>query len=114
MPSVQQASSRKSDKQFRDQLMIVGKERDAKGTRKLRLVAESMYNEAMDGNVTAQVAIRDTLDGKPAQALHVSGDPDNPLLVAVEDSEITRRLASMLWRADQLAGPIVDITPAST
>ncbi len=71
MPSVQQVGNRKSDKQFRDQLMIVGKERTANGTRKLRAVANSMYEEAMDGNVTAQVAIRDTMDGKPAQAVEI-------------------------------------------
>ncbi len=71
MPSVTGSAHRKSDKQFRDILRVVGKERDANGIRKLRLVANSMYQEAINGNVAAQTAIRDTLDGKPAQAVEL-------------------------------------------
>lgn len=53
--------------------------------------------------------------GKPAQALTVAGDPSQPLTLALDESELVRRLASLLDQADKgyIEGPIVDITPES-
>ncbi len=117
MPSVTPSPRRKSDKQFRDQLILAGNEKDAKGTRKLRLVATRMMDDAIAGVTAAQVAIRDTFDGKPAQALQVTGDPSQPLLGVMGEEEAWRRLASMLYRADQAMvaeAKVIDITPEST
>ncbi len=73
-----------------------------------------MNNDKTPPQVKLQAAsiIMDRGLGKPAQAVTVEAEHTHVL--AMEDSEITRRLASMLWRADQLAGPVVDITLVST
>ena len=115
MPSVTPSPRRKSDKQFRDQLILAGNERTVDGTRKLRAVANRMFKDAIAGVTAAQTAIRDTYDGKPAQALQVTGDPSQPLLGGMDEAELVRRLGSLLYRADQARlGPILDITPEST
>ena len=70
---------------------------EGKGNRrKLRLVAKQMVIEAIAGNVTAQTAIRDTLDGKPAQT--IVGDPERPIEHAhsLDTLELARRIVYQL------------------
>ncbi len=43
---------------------------------KLDALAEAMHNQAMAGDVSAFTAIRDTMDGKPPQA--IVGDDEHP------------------------------------
>ncbi|HDZ37112.1 MAG TPA: hypothetical protein ENH62_02295 [Marinobacter sp.] len=115
MPSVTPSPRRKSDKQFRDQLILAGNELTVKGTRKLRAVANRMMDDAIAGVTAAQTAIRDTYDGKPAQALTVEAHVEHQHSL-LDEAEVNRRLASMLYQADRglIEGPLIDITPAST
>lgn len=46
----------------------------------LRKVSEALLNKAIDGDITAAKEIRDTLDGKPAQA--ITGADGGPLEIA--------------------------------
>lgn len=101
VPSVTQAAHRKSGKQFRDQLILATGERTKKGTRKLRLVANRMVRDAIRGNTTAQTAIRDTLDGKPAQAIEV----DHQITITA----IERRIVDPLM-IDVTPDPVASIT----
>lgn len=76
MPSVQQASSRKSDKWFRDALVRSVNRRDKgengkRGQKQISIIADRLVHEARNGNITALLGIRDTLDGKPAQAVEI-------------------------------------------
>ena len=60
--------SRKTDKWMRDALLLSINDADPKtGLKKRRKIADAMVDAAMDGNVQAFVAIRDTVDGKPTQ-----------------------------------------------
>ena len=47
----------------------------------LRKIAEKMIDMCLAGDVAAFSASRDTVDGKPAQAVTVAGDADAPLTV---------------------------------
>ena len=115
MPSVTGAAHRKSDKQFRDQLILATSVRTKKGTRKLRLVADRMVRDAIKGNTQAQTAIRDTIDGKPAQSLSVEGYIDHRHTLTLDDSEIARQLTLYLTREQErlqaTAYPLIDVTP---
>ena len=51
---------------------------------KLRSAAEKLLELAAAGDVPALRELGDRLDGKPAQALTVTGDPENPLQSRVE------------------------------
>lgn len=51
------------------------------GKKNLRAVAEKLVSEAKDGNVQAMKEIFDRLEGKPAQSMELSGNPDAPLQV---------------------------------
>lgn len=52
-------------------------------------IADKVVAAAHAGDVTAWKEIGDRMDGKPAQAVTVSGDPDNPLQVAASLSDDT-------------------------
>ena len=72
------AQGGKSDKEFRTELRkVVHELRVAEGdektkkTRTLRLIARKLADRAIEGEVPAITAIRDSLDGKPAQAVEV-------------------------------------------
>ena len=56
----------------------------AEDGKKLRAIAEKLIERALDGDVPALKEIGDRLEGKPAQALTVAGDPDNPMQSRVE------------------------------
>lgn len=48
----------------------------------LREACMKVLEDAASGNLAAFNTLADRLDGKPAQALNVGGQEDNPLLVA--------------------------------
>ena len=47
--------------------------------KRLRNAAEKLLDLAAEGEGWAVKELRDTLDGKPAQAVTVGGDADNPV-----------------------------------
>jgi hypothetical protein len=47
----------------------------------LNPVADMLLKAALEGESWAILAIRDTLDGKPAQAVTLGGDGENPLFI---------------------------------
>lgn len=48
----------------------------------LREIAESLLDKAGE-ELAAMVQLRDTIDGKPAQQVQVSGDAENPLVTKI-------------------------------
>lgn len=67
----------KADKLMRDALIVAlkreAKDADGKPTRQLALIASALVKKAMDGDVQAIKEIGDRVDGRPAQALELSG-----------------------------------------
>lgn len=51
---------------------------------KIERLADKLVEFAMDGQGWAMQEIGNRLDGKPAQAVNVSGDGDNPLSVVTQ------------------------------
>lgn len=77
----------KSDKEWRDAIRLAVHElradpRDGKKVKTLRLLARSVIDKALDGDVAALKEIGDRLDGKVAQV--VQGDGDAPIRLIVE------------------------------
>lgn len=63
------------DKAFADAIrMVVSEQDEASGKRKLRVLAEKLYQEAANGEGWAMNMIADRLDGKPAQESTVTID----------------------------------------
>jgi hypothetical protein len=54
----------------------------------LRAIAAQLIDGATAGDLTMIKELRDTLDGKPAQSVKLSGDEDSPLVV----QEIARKI----------------------
>jgi len=52
--------------------------------KRIRAGIEKMLDLYAEGDPFAMVYIRDTLDGKPAQSLTVSGDDDKPLITMIK------------------------------
>ena len=50
------------------------------GAESLRKGAERVVENAADGDIVAWTYLRDTLDGKPSQAVTLAGDQDQPIL----------------------------------
>lgn len=48
---------------------------------KLTAIAQALYDKAKTGDVSAIKEVRDTLDGKPAQAIVGGDEEDNPINV---------------------------------
>jgi hypothetical protein len=73
-------SGRRQEKPFRDALMVAIKDAEAtaNSTRKLRVIAERLLDEAAMGNVQALKEVADRLDGKVPQGIE-GGDPDKPI-----------------------------------
>jgi hypothetical protein len=69
------------EKLFRDALMFALKEADGDRPR-LRRIADKLVTKALDGDTSAIREIADRLDGKPAQAIDVSGD-DRRIIVEI-------------------------------
>ena len=51
--------------------------------KKLNRLAVKLIEKALEGDISALREVGDRLDGKPAQALQVGGDADNPILTKV-------------------------------
>ena len=49
--------------------------------KKLRAAAEKLIDLAVEGDVAALRELGDRLDGKAAQSVTLSGDPENPLQI---------------------------------
>lgn len=97
----------KPDKLMRDALMIALKreatDESGQKTTKLQRIADKLVDLAVGGDVTAIRDIRDSVDGKPAQAITgVDGGPIETETVIDASSlstEIIRALASVPLRA---------------
>ena len=88
----------------------VNRRTNGKGSPKyLDVLADKLVQEGAGGNVVALNAIGDRLDGKPAQAIAIQGDPDSPVVfnLRLGDGMIdggrvevlaTEALASVVWR----------------
>lgn len=90
---------RKIEKPFADALRMeiaaVGADHKA-----LREIAKKLLELAGNGEGWAIREIADRLDGKPAQAMQLTGDPDNPLEIrTVNDTEAAREVSFLLARA---------------
>jgi len=48
--------------------------------RTLRLLARKLADRGLEGEIAALREIGDRLDGKPAQAIAITGDPDSPVI----------------------------------
>ncbi len=48
--------------------------------RTLRLLARKLADRGLEGEIAALREIGDRLDGKPAQAIAIKGDPDSPVI----------------------------------
>ncbi len=48
--------------------------------RTLRLLARKLADRGLEGEIAALREIGDRLDGKPAQAVAITGDPDSPVI----------------------------------
>ena len=51
----------------------------AEDGKKLRELAERLIERAIEGDIPALKEIGDRVDGKAAQQVQLSGDPDNPI-----------------------------------
>lgn len=64
-------------RQFYNALMLVCEENPDW----LKIAATHVMEKAKDGDLDAIIFVRDTLDGKPKQAVDVGSDPDRPAIV---------------------------------
>lgn len=71
----------KTDKLWRDALMRAVKRAvgNGKKTKRLEALADKCVERGLAGDMQAIKEIGDRLDGKPAQAVNLSGDPENPI-----------------------------------
>lgn len=88
---------RPKEKAFADAVRLVVQQDDPKtGLKKLRRLAEKLYEEAMKGEGWAMCQIADRLDGKPAQESTVN---INDMRVSeMSDDEIAVRIAELRER----------------
>ncbi len=96
----------KSDKLWRDAIMVAVKRETEGGekTKKLFALADALVTKALAGDVTALKEIGDRLDGKAVQGVELGGPDGGP--VQVEDlttTEAARRIAFILARAANVA-----------
>ena len=56
----------------------------------LRKIAEAQIDRALGGDPVSFDKVADRLEGKPAQALTVAGDPDNPLRIEAIERRVTQ------------------------
>ncbi len=71
-----------NDKSWRAALArAVNRRVNGKGSpKKLDMIADKCADEAMNGESWAVREVGDRLDGKPAQAIAIKGDPDSPVV----------------------------------
>jgi len=78
----------KRAKLFERELLAALKEAGTDGE-KLQMVARSLVDQAIAGNVAAIREIADRVDGKVPQALNHGADPDNPIVPLVPVLNVT-------------------------
>ena len=80
------------DKAFADAIRLIVNEDDpVRGKRKLRCLAERLYDDAMAGEGWAMAQIADRLDGKPAQESTVTLRNELDAFNELELRELVRR-----------------------
>lgn len=76
-----------TDKSFTNMLRIAvaetHDEREGVKRTKLRALADALVEKGIAGDMQAQNAIADRLEGKPKQQVEMSGDPDNPVVNSI-------------------------------
>ena len=97
MAAPKKAVGPKSDKMWRDALMVAVKRLtdDGTKTKKLYRLADALIDKALAGDVSALKEIGDRLDGKPAQAVELGGIGGG----AIKVENITAQEASRLMLA---------------
>ena len=86
MAAPKKAVGPKSDKEWRDAIRMAVHEVRGAGKSKvkaLRMLANTLVDKALDGDVSALKEIGDRLDGKPAQSMAVTGENGGPLVVEI-------------------------------
>ena len=79
--------------------------------KKLDMIADKCADEAMNGESWAVREVGDRLDGKPAQAIAIKGDPDSPVIFNLQlgDGMIDGGQARLGPVPDGLGVPLVAI-----
>lgn len=92
----------------------VNRRTDGKGSpKKLDKIADKCANEAMNGESWAIREVGDRLDGKPAQAIQIKGDPESPVIFnlrlgdGIQPKMIEGGAVEVL--PDALTGPVVAV-----
>lgn len=111
MPASQINDGYKSEKSWRHALMIAVNQR-TKGTgkpKRLAVIAEKCVKLAMKGESWAIKEIGDRMDGKPAQAIAIKGDPDSPVIfnLRLADGMVRGGQVELTAVPDVLTAPLV-------
>jgi hypothetical protein len=94
-PGNKLAKGGRPDKEFADAVRLVVSEDDGSGKnrRKLRRLAEKLYELALAGEGWAMCQIADRLDGKPAQEATITHEHKN--VGEMTDQELAERIAEL-------------------
>ncbi len=102
-----------NDKSWRAALArAVNRRVNGKGSpKKLDMIADKCADEAMNSESWAVREVGDRLDGKPAQAIAIKGDPDSPVIfnLRLGDGLIDGGAVEFSPVPDALATPVVAI-----
>ena len=102
------------DKLWRSAIVRAVKRRTGgKGSpRHLDTLANVLVREGGNGNVAAIKEVGDRLDGKPAQALQIKGDPDSPVVFNLRLGDGLKAIdggAVEVLAQDALTAPLVAV-----
>lgn len=78
---------RRTDKPWRDALLVAVTEKGTDGVRHLRRIAEACVNAAMAGDMTAIQEIGNRIDGKPRQEIEHTGEVQHSVIRAPHPAE---------------------------
>lgn len=98
------ATGRKSDKLWRDAILLAVNEVDASGQKKLRTLATKVVDMALAGDIQAAKEIADRIDGKPKQEIDSTVDVGVNYLEALRLLNEQRMAQNMGERPD--AAPV--------
>ncbi len=100
-----------NDKSWRAALArAVNRRTDGRGSpKKLDMIADKCADEAMNGESWAVREVGDRLDGKPAQAIAIKGDPDSPVIfhLAMGDGLVPKVIDGEVVASEPLGKPLV-------
>ncbi len=101
-----------NDRTWRGALVkAVSQRANGKGSpKKLELIANKCVDQAVAGECWALKEVGDRLDGKPAQAIAIKGDPDSPVIfnLRLGDGMIDGGTVETI-ATERLAAPLVTI-----